>query len=152
MGRKRPHSDTTECITRSDRVQNSQIHVFFEVPYSDDSRIKQMTLSSAEFMRRFLLHVLPDGFQRIRHYGFLANGNRQAKLARIRELLPPALLHPVVSAPGDTNTATLQPEGAAPTTADDQWQPTCPECGCHMEIVEELPKARRDTAHWIDTS
>ena len=32
MGRKRPHSDTTECITRSDRVQNSQIHVFFEVP------------------------------------------------------------------------------------------------------------------------
>ena len=134
-------------------VEVTDDHVTFTwKDYSDDSRIKQMTLSSAEFMRRFLLHVLPDGFQRIRHYGFLANGNRQAKLARIRELLPPALLHPVVSAPGDTNTATLQPEGAAPTTADDEWQPTCPECGCHMEIVEELPKARRDSAHWIDTS
>jgi hypothetical protein len=46
-----------------------------------------MTMSPAEFMRRFLLHVLPDGFQRIRYYGFLANGNRQAKLARILHTL-----------------------------------------------------------------
>jgi hypothetical protein len=52
--------------------------------YRDGSQIKHMTLAPAEFIRRFLLHVLPDGFQRIRHYGFLANGNRQAKLARIR--------------------------------------------------------------------
>jgi Putative transposase len=46
-----------------------------------------MTLSSQEFMRRFLLHVLPGGFHRIRHYGLLANGSRRADLARVREAL-----------------------------------------------------------------
>ncbi|MDH6171043.1 hypothetical protein M2282_006229 [Variovorax boronicumulans] len=51
------------------------------------TRRKTMTLDADEFMRRFLLHVLPVGFHRIRHYGLLANGNRAASLARIRELL-----------------------------------------------------------------
>jgi hypothetical protein len=46
-----------------------------------------MTLAVNEFIRRFLLHVLPDGFRRIRHFGFLANGHRRAKLASIRTLL-----------------------------------------------------------------
>ena len=46
-----------------------------------------MTLDADEFIRRFLLHVLPDGFHRIRHYGFLANGHRAAKLALCRRLL-----------------------------------------------------------------
>jgi Putative transposase len=49
--------------------------------------MKSMTLAADEFIRRFLLHVLPDGFQRIRHYGFLANGHRRAKLVLIRRLL-----------------------------------------------------------------
>ena len=48
---------------------------------------KTMTLSPQEFMRRFLLHVLPGGFHRIRHFGLLANGNRHAGLARVREAL-----------------------------------------------------------------
>ena len=46
-----------------------------------------MTLAADEFIRRFLLHVLPDGFQRIRYYGFLGNRYRQHKLARCRQLL-----------------------------------------------------------------
>ena len=46
-----------------------------------------MTLAADEFMRRFLLHVVPDGFHRIRHLGFLANGHRTAKLALCRDLL-----------------------------------------------------------------
>ena len=46
-----------------------------------------MTLAADEFIRRFLLHVLPDGFQRIRYYGFLGNRYRAQKLARCRELL-----------------------------------------------------------------
>jgi len=53
--------------------------------YSDGSRIKLMTLAPGEFICRFLLHVLPEGFQRIRHYGFLANGlgrTRALQLAR----------------------------------------------------------------------
>ena len=51
------------------------------------TRHKTMTLGADEFMRRFLLHVLPGGFHRIRHYGLLANGSRKANLARVRELL-----------------------------------------------------------------
>ena len=51
------------------------------------TRYKTMTLAADEFMRRFLLHVLPGGFHRIRHYGLLANGSRKASLARVRELL-----------------------------------------------------------------
>ena len=49
--------------------------------YADDSRQKVMTLSQVEFIRRFLLHVLPTGFMRIRHYGFLSNCNRKKGLA-----------------------------------------------------------------------
>ncbi len=48
---------------------------------------KTMTLAADEFIRRFLIHVLPKGFHRIRHYGLLANGNRAANVARSRELL-----------------------------------------------------------------
>ena len=51
------------------------------------ARDKTMTLSPQEFMRRCLLHVLPGGFHRIRHFGLLANGNRHAGLARVREAL-----------------------------------------------------------------
>jgi hypothetical protein len=55
--------------------------------YRHDSQQKTMTLHAEEFIRRFLLHVLPDGFQRIRYYGFLGNRYREEKLARCRELL-----------------------------------------------------------------
>jgi Putative transposase/Transposase zinc-binding domain len=120
--------------------------------YSDGSRIKLMTLATAEFMRRFLLHVLPDGFQRIRHYGFLANGNRQTKLARIRQLLPPRPQQQVMQVIQGAATATIGPEDLAASTTDDEWQPTCPECGGELEIVEALPKAHRNGVARIDTS
>jgi hypothetical protein len=55
--------------------------------YKHEQRRKVMTLSADEFLRRFLLHVLPDGFQRIRHYGLLGNRHRAENLARCRELL-----------------------------------------------------------------
>jgi hypothetical protein len=55
--------------------------------YRDGDRQKTMTLDGAEFIRRFLVHVLPDGFHRIRYYGFLGNCHRARKLARCRELL-----------------------------------------------------------------
>ena len=70
------------------------------------TRYKIMTLSPQEFMRRFLLHVLPGGFHRIRHYGFLANGSRKAGLAAARELL---LTTPVPAA------ATAAPKPSLPT-------------------------------------
>ena len=55
--------------------------------YRDGNRQKTMTLEGGEFIRRFLIHVLPDGFHRIRYYGFLGNSHRARKLARCRELL-----------------------------------------------------------------
>jgi len=55
--------------------------------YASGSRIKTMILEAVEFTRRFLLHVLPSGFVHIRHFGFLANRNRNKKLALCRALL-----------------------------------------------------------------
>jgi len=71
--------------------------------YRHNDRQKQMTLSAEEFIRRFLIHLLPDGFQRIRYFGFLANRYRRDKLALCRQLLgmPPADPEPV---PGDQPT------------------------------------------------
>ena len=55
--------------------------------YRDDNRQKSMTLSAEEFIRRFLIHVLPDRFHRIRYFGFLSNCHRAQKLALCRKLL-----------------------------------------------------------------
>ena len=80
------------------------------------TRYKAMTLAADEFMRRFLLHVLPGGFHRIRHYGLLANAGRREHLAQARELLH------VVPAAADTATAdagqpTCRPPSSARTAA-----------------------------------
>lgn len=101
--------------------------------YRANGQVKPMTLAADEFLRRFLLHVLPDGFQRIRHYGFLANGHRRAKLALIRKLLPPAPTAPNFP-------STLQSE---PAQVDLPQAPPCPCCGGRMQIVEILPGPRR---------
>jgi len=55
--------------------------------YKDANKKKMMTLDAQEFIRRFLLHVLPHGFVRIRHYGFLANPRREQNLSLCRQLL-----------------------------------------------------------------
>jgi hypothetical protein len=67
-------------------IEGGQVKFLYK-DYRDDNQQKIMTLSADEFIRCFLLHVLPDGFQRIRHYGFLANRNKEQKIARCRELL-----------------------------------------------------------------
>ena len=68
--------------------------------YRAGNRQKTMTLDGGEFIRRFLIHVLPDGFHRIRYYGFLGNCHRTRKLARCRELLRMAPAAPA-EPPGD---------------------------------------------------
>ena len=90
------------------------------------TRYKAMTLAPQEFMRRFLLHVLPGGFHRIRHYGLLANGNRRNNLATVRQLLaPPA---GAMSANCDGAVATPEQAAAPPTFV-------CRHCGKPMLIV-----------------
>ena len=54
--------------------------------YQDHSHIKQMTISAQEFVRRYLMHVLPRGFTKIRHYGFLTNANKKKRIRRLRIL------------------------------------------------------------------
>ena len=103
--------------------------------------IKTMTLSTDEFIRRFLLHVLPDGFHRIRHYGLFASGTRVANIARIRNLLAPV--------PSDQ--ANPQPAHDKPPA------PACPCCGGRLVIVERFrsgmhPRTRPSAAIRIDTS
>lgn len=67
-------------------IQDGQVRFRYK-DYRHESQQKTMTLSADEFIRRFLLHVLPDGFQRIRYYGFLGNRYRKEKLERCRKLL-----------------------------------------------------------------
>jgi Putative transposase len=69
--------------------------------YRDDNRQRTMTLPAEEFIRRFLIHVLPDGFHRIRYFGFLGNCHRAQKLQRCRELLGMAPAGPAVDPPVD---------------------------------------------------
>ena len=88
---------------------------------------KVMNLSVGEFMRRFLLHVLPDGFHRIRHYGLFANGHRAEKLSLCRKLLDVAL----------HEAADIDAVG---TNALEDETPPCPCCGGCMKIVETFER------------
>jgi hypothetical protein len=97
--------------------------------YREDSlaRWKTMTLSPPEFIRRFLIHVLPKGFHRIRHYGLFANGNRAEAIARARELLGVASR---VEKPANTSGDDVESDQPEPDTR------SCPCCGSAMRIIE----------------
>ena len=98
-------------------------------------RYRAMTLEPGEFIRRFLLHVLPRGFHRIRHYGLLASANRKANLVCARKLLD-APDHETV--PDDIASADV-------TTPDDH-RPPCPCCGGRMIIVETFERGAQPRA------
>jgi len=88
------------------------------------SRRKVMTLAADEFIRRFLIHVLPRGFHRIRHYGLFANGGRAENLARARQLLA-------------VETRQDEPEPGADDNEEVRtFAQTCPSCGGRMIVIE----------------
>lgn len=96
-----------------------------------EARYGEMRLDVDEFTRRFLLHVLPDGFHRIRHYGLLANGARAENIAKAR-----ALLNAAPPAPDQTAaTETAQAADAAPSP--------CPCCGGRMILIETFERGAR---------
>lgn len=105
--------------------------------YAHGSRTRRMTLAASEFIRRFLLHVLPKGFMRIRHYGYLANRHRQEKLALCRRLLGP---------PSEPNDNSQQSAGAL-AAHDNQVEPAlpCPACQQgHLRIVHSWDRYSPD--------
>jgi hypothetical protein len=103
------------------------------------ARFRTMTLTPNEFIRRFLLHLLPKGFHRIRHYGLLASATCKANIARAREL---------IAAPAPSiDPSTEQDDADVAAGAGADYRPPCPCCGGRMIIVESFgpgaaPRAR----------
>ena len=96
------------------------------------ARYKTMTLATHQFIRRFLIHVLPKGFHRIRHYGLFANGNRAANVAQARELLaaPPCSTETDTAAAADIGQQRVLPR-------------PCPCCGGRMIIIETFARGQQ---------
>jgi hypothetical protein len=95
------------------------------------TRYKSMTLASQEFIRRFLLHVLPSGFHRIRHYGLLANARRKTQIATARELLHQPPPPPAAEHGHDANAHSTRPTFV------------CRHCGAPMLIIQTFTRAQR---------
>ncbi len=113
---------------------------------SGRERAKVMTLAIDEFIRRFLVHVLPDGFHRIRHYGLFANGGRADNIARARQLLN------VLVTQNEPSDADSTGDGEPPARSH-----PCPCCGGRMIIIEifergRAPRYRPTVSHRIDSS
>ncbi len=110
--------------------------------YRHHSKTRAMTLGADEFIRRFLLHSLPDGFHRIRYYGFLANGGRRDNIARCRHMLA-------------TKSADAGLE-TAHRNSDQQFNACdfaiCPECGGTMRRIAVVPRSSSHQPFRCDTS
>ena len=102
--------------------------------YRANGNAKVMMLAADEFIRRFLLHTLPDGFHRIRHYGFLANGGRGDNIALCRKLLDKR------HASAGSEPARDPARGDRVLTAKDFA--ICPECGGSMRHIAVVPRSR----------
>jgi hypothetical protein len=113
--------------------------------YADHNAHKEMTLPAAEFLRRFLLHVVPRGFMRIRHYGIVANRHREQKLMRCRELLGVAVIAPSQE---PIESHDIDSHGEAVDADNDGAPPLapCPICRARMRIVEILAPQPHDTS------
>ena len=104
--------------------------------HKNAKRYTSMTLTADEFIRRFLIHVLPSGFHRIRHYGLIANANRKDNLARARKLLRVNEAEcPVL----EETTDKQQSEEQAVTYV-------CPDCGAPMIIIETFARQQQPRA------
>jgi len=111
--------------------------------YRANGKTKVMTLDADEFIRRFLLHTLPDGFHRIRHYGYLANGSRSDNLARCRRLLDAPNTRACERA--DKLTKEDPPLTAAAFAI-------CPDCGGTIRRIATVPRSCNPAPFSCDTS
>jgi hypothetical protein len=106
--------------------EEKQTVTFLWRDYADGGRRKTMTLKTEEFLRRFCLHLLPERFVKIRHYGFLANRQRQERVTQARALLSAAAPQPELPDPGESK---------------DEPQMVCPHCGSNRVILIEVVEA-----------
>jgi hypothetical protein len=138
------------CYTHRVAIANSRLTgladgqvSFTWKDYRQEGRTKVMTLAADEFIRRFLLHAVPDGFHRIRHVGFLANGHRTAKLALCRALLAAPKPEPPTLASDRERHRSLTGEDLG----------VCPDCGGPMQERGPLPRRPPPRApFWCDSS
>jgi Putative transposase len=114
--------------------------------YRHNDQQKTMTVKAEEFIRRFLLHVLPAGFQRIRYYGFLGNRYREEKLARCRQLLS----MPACASPASEVTKSYLDRYEELTGSSLRECPACHQ-GHMVRIAILLPSPKNQTA-FMDTS
>jgi hypothetical protein len=122
------------AIANSRLVALDDDHVAFRwKDYRHGGATKVMKLKPTEFIRRFLLHALPDGFHRIRHFGFMANGHRTSKLDLCRSLLADRAARP---ASGNAEPSCISVERQI--SADGS---TCPDCGGVMRVIRYVPSA-----------
>jgi len=116
--------------------------------YKDSGTMKTMSLSIAEFMRRFLLHVIPKRFMKIRFYGILSNRNKKEMLRRCRELLHEAT--------GDDKTGAENPDPEEPfmTCLTEEGYLLCPECqkGHMIEVMVIEPEPLLKNTFKVDSS
>jgi hypothetical protein len=112
--------------------------------YRNGHRQKTMTLGADEFIRRFLLHVLPNGFQRIRYFGFLANRYRAEKLALCRQLMQ-------MSPPTATRKVSMDYRDRYEVLTGVSLK-TCPLCRCGTMVVIETFECAANRAPIMDTS
>jgi len=111
--------------------------------YADGDRVKMMELDAAEFIRRFLLHVVPDGFVRIRHFGLLANRTRTIKLARCRQVLAQP------AAPADRPVESVHALMLRLTGIDIDRCPVCQQGRVHVTaILLSAPRPPRRAPSW----
>jgi hypothetical protein len=127
-------------------IDNDQIQFQWK-DYRNGDQVKTMTLSADEFIRRFLLHVLPNGFQRIRYYGFLANRYRQKKLDACRRLLGMQKPDPHTAAPPEQDYRDHYEDLTGCSLRQ------CPQCQRgRMLLVAILPKSFDNSPQVIDSS
>jgi Putative transposase len=104
--------------------------------YAHGGKQRKMTLDATEFLRRFFLHVLPKGFVRIRHFGFLANRFRSNRLALCHQLLP------------TSSVAAAAPQ--SPSEVPSNWK--CPRCSGPMIVLLRLTSADLSRCSHFDSS
>jgi hypothetical protein len=136
---RRPKPITTPDYTHRVAISNSRLikadaaSVTFKVKnyrVKGPARYTSMTLATSEFIRRFLTHILPQGFHRIRHYGLLAGSTKAERIATAHKLLG----MPVPSVSAEANSTA--------EAADDTLDPPCPCCGGRMRIIEVFQRGQ----------